>query len=352
MSKWVREGRRAAADDGGTVAAAARLAIPLGQGEALADWVRRARRRLLPHAVVVEGQGGSGKTTVLQWLSAALLCPSDLDADMPCGVCRTCSRIAGDRHPDVHVVARARDEADRKEHKRSFYVIGIDQVRQAQERLAQSAVEGPARVLVVSDADCMTEEAQNALLKTLEEPGQDAFLLLEAARPELLLPTVRSRVQRLRLLPLADQVLRGELAKRIPQRERWFDAALAVAHGCLGAALRASTEQAVQLHDLVRQVLDGSNRLGPLATARAVLAGHAERHLQVEAAETFLWLLRGELRAQCSALAASATPAYPAAVAEPWTTWLELTLAAERDLEILIPPEQALTALLVSFAGR
>ena len=91
MTEWAREGR-------GQVPAATptpvRLQRPLGQGEALEHWQRRARRLLLPHALVVEGVRGIGKTTVMRWLTAALLCPSELDADGPCGVCRTCARVA------------------------------------------------------------------------------------------------------------------------------------------------------------------------------------------------------------------------------------------------------------------
>lgn len=323
------------------------LRRPLGQGAALSHWLRRARRLDLPHALVVEGAHGAGKTTVLQWLTAALQCPSELDPDEPCGVCRTCSRIAAGRHPDVHVVDRAHDEDDKKEHKKSFYVIKVDQVRQAQETLLRHAVEGRARVLVIADADSMEEPAQNALLKTLEEPGVRSFVLLEARRPEELLPTVRSRVQRLRVLPLDDATLRRELVQRIPARAEHHDTAIRLANGSLGRALDACTERAVQLHDLVRAVLATTNGLRPLATASAVLQGARELRAAGDAARTFLWLLRAELRARCSGLAAASADSYPAAAAEPWTTWLESTLAAERDLDLLIPPEQVLTACLL-----
>ncbi|MBL9078548.1 MAG: hypothetical protein JNL08_13645 [Planctomycetes bacterium] len=323
------------------------LQRPLGQGAALAHFLRRARRLELPHALVVEGAKGGGKSTVVRWLAAALSCPSELDTDEPCGMCRVCSRIASGGHPDVHVVDRARDEDDRKEHGKSFHVIKVGQVRQAQEALLRHAVEGRARVVCIFDADAMEEPAQNALLKTLEEPGPATFLLLEASRPEQLLPTVRSRVQRLRVLPLAEAMLRRELQQRIPQRAEWHDAAVRLANGSLGRALLACTERAVQLHDLVRAVLATTNGLRPLATAAAVLQGERELRSAGDAARLFLWLLRAELRARSSALAESAAGSYPAAAAEPWTSWLESTLAAERDLDLLIPPEQVLTACLL-----
>jgi DNA polymerase III subunit delta' len=346
--KWVREGR-AGAEALVVSAARARLERPLGQGKALQHWQQRARRLLLPHALVVEGSRGVGKTVVMQWLTAALLCPSELDEDAPCGVCRTCTRIAAGLHPDVHLVDRAQDEQDKEENKKSYYVIKVDQVRQAQTHLLRHAVEGRGRVLLIADADCMEEEAQNALLKTLEEPGSATFLLLETTRPEQLLPTVRSRVQRLRVLPLDEATIARELLRRFPNQSSRVPDALAVAHGSLGLAALACTERAVQIHDLVHAVLAGNKGLRPVAIARAVLEGTSQRWQELPEARLFLWLLRSEVRRRRDALAAEAVASYPSWSADPWTTWLELTLAAERDLDLLIPPDQVLTACLVGF---
>jgi DNA polymerase-3 subunit delta' len=354
VSGWVKEGRGRGAgsgggggdESGGDGIGHARLQMPLGQGEAFARWLGQARALRLPHGFLVEGARGSGKSTVIDWLAAALLCPSELDRDGPCGVCRTCTRIANRQHPDVHVLDLAQDEAERKELKKSFYEITVGQVRQAQELLARHAVEGRARVLVVEDADHLAEEGQNALLKTLEEPGVATFLLLEASRPEQLLPTVRSRVQRLRVLPLPADVLEREIFRRLPAAAARVPDAIALSGGSLGQALAACTERAVQLHHLVQAMLADVHRLRPVATARAVLQNVEERRHELDAAREFLWLLRAELRRRTSALAAAADGA---SSAEPWTTWLELTLAAERDLDLLIPPEQVLTACLVQF---
>jgi hypothetical protein len=108
-------------------------------------------------------------------------------------VCRTCTRVANGLHPDVHLVDRARDEADKEEWKKSFYVIKVDQVRQAQQTLARHAVEGRARVLVIADADRLDESAQNALLKGLEEPGDaENVLILLVPGTRAVLPTIAS----------------------------------------------------------------------------------------------------------------------------------------------------------------
>src|SRR5678810_272925 len=139
---------------------------------------------------------------------------------------------------------------DRWGKERSFYAITIDQVRSAQTALSRHAVEGKARVLVITDADSLEEAGQNALLKTLEEPGASTFVLLEATRPEQLLPTVHSRVQRLRLRPLDETTLRRELSARLPGRAQHHENALRLAGGSLGAAMLACTEHVVQVHDL------------------------------------------------------------------------------------------------------
>ena len=351
MSKrWVREAKRKSASEpdlGEEVRMTKRLQRPLGQGEAFDRFVRMARRRVLPHGVVVEGPPGAGKSTVLQYLTAALLCPSELDADEPCAMCRTCTRIANDLHPDVQVVRRPRDDAEFVKTETSFHRITVHQVRAVQDRLMQHAMEGGARVAAFVEANRIEEDGQNMLLKTLEEPGDQTFLLLETSRPEQLLETVRSRVQRLRLLPLSDELLRGEIEQRIPQHFSRFDDAVAVAQGSLGQALKASTEQAVQLHDLVRQWFATTQNLRPIAIAQAALKGATDKRDEVEAARMFLWLLRAELRRQRDGVAASAGGSYPAASLEPWTTWLEIALHAERDLDLLIPPEQVLSACLV-----
>jgi len=349
--RWVKETKRTAAATPEEAASAPRLQPPLGQGPVLEAWLARARRLELPHALVVEGPPGTGKTTVLRWLTAALLCPSDLDQEGPCGVCRTCARVANDSHADVNWLERARDEQDKEDNrhlKKSFHVISIEQVRAAQDVLQHHAVEGRARVLRIDDADCMSDGAQNALLKTLEEPGAATFLLLEATTPERLLPTVRSRVQRLRVLPLPDEVIEREIRKRSAAVGDRLRGAIAMAHGSLGLAMLACTEQAVQLHDLVLAVLATNKGLRPVATARAVLEGCKDLVSALDRARTFLWLLRAEIRQRRDGLAAAAVGAYPAP-SEPWTTWLELTLAAEQDLILQIPPEQVLCACLLQF---
>lgn len=352
MTGWRREAGRGGKHAGVDAAATSPpvLQPPLGQGQACALWLRAARAGTLPHGLLIEGPRGSGKSTLLAWFAAALLCPAG-DADGPCGQCAACRRVATRAHPDLIVLDRAQDAEDKRTWGRlkSFYVITVDQVRMAIEVLQRHAVEGRARVLMIEDADCLHESAQNALLKTLEEPGRRTFLLLETASPDLLLPTVRSRVQRLRTARLPAALIERELARRQPAGRERFAAAIAEADGALGPALEACTERAVQIHDLVSALLAAPERLRPWTTAQQALAGATERWDRIEAARTFLRALRTRLRQSLHALASAGSDAYPASSAEPWTTWLESTVAAEQDLELQIPPEQALVACLLAF---
>ncbi len=152
-----------------------------------------------PHAVLLVGPAGVGKTTLAQDLAATLLCDAAPD-DRPCGSCRACRLVAGGGHPDVHRLAP--DGPGRQ--------IGIGgpggKLRGVRDLIAELAllpVEGGARVGIIESAQRMNEDAQAALLKTLEEPAAGVILVLCADGEEGLLPTIRSRCARIRLGPVA-----------------------------------------------------------------------------------------------------------------------------------------------------
>jgi DNA polymerase III delta' subunit len=313
------------------------LTVPLGQGEAFARLVVAARALRLHHGVLLSGSRGSGKSTAARWLGAALLCPSG-PADAPCGDCRACRKVASGNHPDLEWLSVPDEKT----------AIGVDAVREVQDRLLLARSEGRARVLCIDPADRMTEQAQNALLKTLEEPPPGTFLVLCAARPEALGPTVRSRALPLRLLPLDEAAVRRELSQRFPERRDRIARAAALARGSLGLALELCAEHVVQLHDLVSALLSDTERLRPVELALAVLAGADGGREQGGRARLFLAILRGELQLRARGLLESqAAGAYAAGAVDPWTNWLEHALCAEEDLELQIPPEQALVGCLL-----
>ncbi|HHW07557.1 MAG TPA: DNA polymerase III subunit delta' [Clostridia bacterium] len=150
------------------------------------------------HAYLFYGQEGVGKRTAAQALAAALNCLSP-DGGNACGRCRACQAVAGGTHPDLYEISPQGKN------------IKIDQIRALQEALSFKRWQGNYKVAVIDEADLMTEEAANSLLKMLEEPsGKTCFVLL-TSRPQSLLPTIWSRCQRFsfRAVPpeLIEQIL-------------------------------------------------------------------------------------------------------------------------------------------------
>jgi DNA polymerase III subunit delta' len=163
-----------------------------------------------PHAVLLVGPAGVGKTTLALDLAAGLLCTADDPADRPCGACRACRLVASEVHPDVH---RVGPEGPGRQ-----VVIGgpgarARGIRDLITELALLPVEGGARVAIVEAAQRMNDDAQAALLKTLEEPPTGVTLILCADAEEPLLPTIRSRCARLRLGPVGPRDVEAILAE-------------------------------------------------------------------------------------------------------------------------------------------
>ncbi len=139
----------------------------------------------LPHALFLVGSPGVGKARFARALAQRLLCLSPKD-DAACGHCRGCELNLAGHHPDFLLV----------EPEQAGKVIKVDQVREVVEFSAKTSQQGGARVVVLDPADALNANAANALLKCLEEPGRDAFFLLVSSRPSAVLPTIRSRCQR------------------------------------------------------------------------------------------------------------------------------------------------------------
>ncbi len=223
------------------------------------DRVRRVLARLLadgrvPPALLLTGPRGVGKHTLALTVARGLVCEDADPAARPCDVCRSCTRAVRGAHPDVHTVAAV------------TAVIKIEQVRDLVREISAPPFEARARAFVVDEAHTFTEQAANALLKSLEEPPPTSHVLLVSSAPQSLLPTIRSRCQVLRLghLPLAlveEQLVAGGM----DAAEAHLRAALSA--GSIGAALafqsdgyRAERETLLALLTSAR-TLDGFARL-------------------------------------------------------------------------------------------
>jgi DNA polymerase-3 subunit delta' len=212
----------------------------------LVDLLSRAvARDSLPPSLVLAGPSGVGKRRLAIAVAQALNCVSprsgkDVDS---CGTCQACTRIARGVHPDVLVVEPGENGS-----------IKVDQVRDIVDRSMYRPFDGKRRVVIVDDADALVPAAQNALLKTLEEPPSSSVFMLVTSRPDLLLLTVLSRCPRLRFRALDDSDVVAVL-KGMGKSETEARAAAVSADGSISRALEASTGELVQARDVARRVL-------------------------------------------------------------------------------------------------
>src|SRR5712692_2988036 len=164
---------------------------------------RSVRHETLPPSLIFAGPDGVGKRLAAIATAQALNCIAGDDLSDACGVCAACSRIARGIHPEVLVVEPGENGS-----------IKIEQVREIVDRAAYRPFEGRRRVVIIDEADALVAPAQNALLKTLEEPPPSSVLILVTSRPDVLLPTVRSRCPQLRFRQLGAHDIAAALVAR------------------------------------------------------------------------------------------------------------------------------------------
>lgn len=146
----------------------------------------------LSHAYIAASPNEAARSDEAMTLAAALMCESDGEA-RPCGHCAACRKTFAGIHPDIITVSPGLDSQGRKRRE-----MLVDTVRSIAAGAVVVPNEGRRKVYIIEDADTMNTQAQNALLKLLEEPPESAAFILEAANASLLLPTVRSRCEMIR----------------------------------------------------------------------------------------------------------------------------------------------------------
>lgn len=161
----------------------------------------------VPHAYIFSGPAGVGKKTAARALATALLCAAPRAPAAPCGECPSCRKAEGGAPPDLLWVDFAYQAALLKEEPEKQRSLKIDTVRRAETALRLKPMEGRVKVAVITPADALVEAAAHALLKLVEEPPPGTHLVLITEEAGALLPTLRSRCQRVRFSPLSVEAL-------------------------------------------------------------------------------------------------------------------------------------------------
>src|SRR5439155_6006107 len=208
----------------------------LGQDAAVQTILRAYESDRLPHGLVFAGPVGVGKATGARGLAALFLCEHPKN-NQPCGKCNSCALMEAQTHPDFHVVYRQLVRIEKKKSK--AIDLSVDVIRNFLVEPANlKASMNRGKVFVVEEADLMNAAAQNALLKTLEEPAGRSLIILLTDQPHALLPTIRSRCQLIRFAPLDEKLVQRELEKRWKIDKSTAAEAAALAEGSLGVALK------------------------------------------------------------------------------------------------------------------
>ena len=195
------------------------------------------------HAYILNGERGSGKKMLANLFAMTLLC--ETGDNEPCGKCHSCKQAESGNHPDIIRVTHEKSNS-----------ISVDDIRtQVNNTVDIKPYQGPYKVYIIPQADMMTPQAQNAILKTIEEPPSYAVFLLLTENAETLLPTINSRCVMLKLRNIKDTLIKKYLMENLEIPDYKADMCTAFAQGNMGRAIMLANsdhfneirEEAVQL---------------------------------------------------------------------------------------------------------
>ena len=256
----------------------------VGQERAVAALERALAAGRAAHAYLLVGPERVGKHTLALRLAQALNCDGE---EPPCDRCEPCRRIAAAIHADVQTVTV--EEAEEEDERRKG--VHVSQIREIERATALKPFEGRTRVVIIDPADEMNASAQNAFLKTLEEPPPQVVFVLVTTDESRLLPTIRSRCRRLELrLPSLADVEAALLERGVDEERARLLARLST--GRVGWALEMAADPS--LLERRRETLDQAVALASMSVAGRLelaerLAGEYRRRPEVLLAELEAW---------------------------------------------------------------
>ncbi len=261
----------------------------IGHDKAIDILDRSLRDDRLAHGYLLLGPPNIGKTTLALELAQAVNC---LEVSKPCSQCVQCRRVAEGKHTDVQIISRDQQPSQGGEKARAE--IGIDQVREMQRIASLKPFEGRCRVFIFDEADRMSDEAANCLLKTLEEPPSQVLLVLITDRePEALLQTIVSRCRVIELQPLPTSVVAKQLTERWEAEQAKAEELAHISRGRIGWAVNALTDPnflAPRQERLERMINALTGGLEERFAYAAEMASQFSRDREMVKVELELWL--------------------------------------------------------------
>ncbi len=191
------------------------------------------RLNKVSHAYIISGERNSGKEFIAKTFAMALQCENDADIE-PCEECHSCKQAMSGNHPDIIFLTHEKPNT-----------ISVDDIRgQINGDVAIKPYSGPKKVYIINEGEKMTVQAQNALLKTLEEPPEYAVIIILTSNMEAFLPTILSRCVVLNMKPVRDAQIKQFLMEEMEIPSYKADVCVAFARGNVGKArLLAKSEE-------------------------------------------------------------------------------------------------------------
>lgn len=211
------------------------------------------RLNKVSHAYIINGERSSGKEFIAKTFAMALQCenlPNDQQATEPCGECHSCKQAMSGNHPDIIFITHEKPNT-----------ISVDDIRsQINGDVAIKPYSGPKKIYIINEGEKMTVQAQNALLKTLEEPPEYAVILILTSNVNALLPTILSRCVLLNMKPVKNEQVKEFLMENMAVPDYKADICVAFARGNIGKAkLLAKSEEFDKVKDEALTLLKNIN---------------------------------------------------------------------------------------------
>ncbi len=224
------------------------------------NYIRNAvTENKVSHAYILNGERGSGKKMLANLFATTLLC--EKQGPDPCNACHSCHQAESGNHPDIIRVTHEKPST-----------ISVDDIRrQVNEDIQIKPYQGPYKIYIIAEADLMTVQAQNALLKTIEEPPAYAVIFLLTENAEALLPTITSRCVMLKLRNIKDTLIRKYLMETMHVPDYKADMCTAFAQGNMGRAIMlASSDHFNEIREEAVQLLKYINEMDISEVTKAI----------------------------------------------------------------------------------